>query len=125
MLARNVIAVQACLYMIFNYIDGGFSFFPGERERSGSTEKKQNSRLLRRRLSRTIGSYTVLSPLFRSDKVVPVSYCRLGTATQVLSLLDSIGQYAYSTAISVLGNLVRSDGKPSADFSIPRASLCA
>ncbi|DBA87278.1 TPA: hypothetical protein ACH3X1_004340 [Trebouxia sp. C0004] len=38
---------------------------------------------LRRRLSGTNSSYPVPSPVFRSDKVVPVSYCRLGIATQV------------------------------------------
>ena len=59
--------------------------------------RARNRTSRRRHLSRTNTSYPVLSPAFRSDKVVPASYCRLGVATQVLVSSACLLRFAWNS----------------------------
>ena len=74
----------------------------------------ETSRLRRRRLSRTNTSYPVLIPAVRSDKVVPVSYCRLGVATQVLAS----AQPAYFDVPGIVSSRYRAYDAPPCNFVV-------
>ena len=83
-------------------------------QQSRFDRETETSRLRRRRLPRTNTSYPVLSPAVRSDKVVPVSYCRLGVATQVLAS----AQPAYFDLPGIVSSRCRAYDAPPCNFVV-------